>query len=125
MNRDLGIAERLRRNGRPPRTSVVATRFTKEEAELITKAAAQRGVTPREWARDVMLRAACTTPTDRAVFTELTALRLLMTNVLRPLALGETLTAKDFQAITAGVRKDKHDAAQQLLAQYQPSQTER
>ena len=71
-----------------------------------------------------MLRAASTVGTDLAVFTELTALRLLMTNVLRPLALGETLTAEDFQAITAGVRNDKHDAAQQLLAQYQPSRTE-
>ena len=77
-----------------------------------------------EWAREILLAAARGARTDRALFTELTALRLLMTNVLRPLALGQTLTPEDFQAIQAGVRNDKHDAAQQLLAQYQPNRTE-
>ena len=61
----------------------------------------------------------------RAIFTELIALRLLMTNVLRPLALGEDAHARgSYQPSSPGVRKDKHDAARDLLAQYQPSRTE-
>ncbi len=83
-----------------------------------------RGLAVREWAREVLLSAVSRPETDTPVFTELTALRLLMTNVLRPLALGETLTPESFQALLTGVRKDKHDAARDLLAQYQPSRTE-
>lgn len=118
---DLGIEERLRRKmGRPARGKSIATRFTDEESKAIAAAAAARGVTVREWAREVMLQAAGGAQTDLPVFTEVIALRLLMNNVLRPLALGQTLTPADFQAILAGVRKDKHDAARDVLKQYQP-----
>ena len=86
---DLGIEERLRRKmGRPARGKSIATRFTDEESKAIAAAAAARGVTVREWAREVMLHAAG--------------------------------GAADFQAILAGVRKDKHDAARDVLKQYQP-----
>jgi hypothetical protein len=111
---DLGIEERLRRKmGRAARTESIATRFTGEEA------AVRQGLTIREWAREVMLQAASSAQTDVPVFTEVVALRLLMTNVLRPLALGQTIKPEDFQAVLAGVRKDKHDAARDLLEQYQ------
>lgn len=122
---DLGIPERLRRSrGRGSRVIPASTKVTREEQEELEAAAKRNGKSLSEWAREVMLAAAREAQTDRALFTELTALRLLMTNVLRPLALGETLTPVSFQAILSGVRKDKHDAARDLLAQYQPSRTE-
>ena len=123
--RDLGIADRLRRTrGRPGRRTVASTKVTNSEAEEMEAAAKGEGKVFSEWTREILLAAARGSRTDRALFTEVTALRLFVTNVLRPLALGERLTPEDFQAIQAGVRHDKHDAAQLLLAQYQPSRTE-
>ena len=124
-SRDLGIAGRIRRSeGRESRCHNANARLTRKELEGLKVVAAAQGKALGEWTREVLLNEATRANTDRALFTELTALRLLMTNVLRPLALGETLTPEDFQAITAGVRNDKHDAAQQLLAQYQPIRIE-
>lgn len=41
-----------------PRSQSIAIRFTDEEAKRIADAAAKRGLTVREWAREVMLEAA-------------------------------------------------------------------
>ena len=125
QQRDLGIADRISRSAsRGARNQNANARLTRKELECLKDAARTEGKALGEWTREVLLREACAPRMDRALFVELTALRLLMTNVLRPLALGQTLTPEDFQAIAAGVRNDKHDAAQQLLAQYQPSRTE-
>lgn len=124
-SRDLNIASRIRRSaGRTPRTENANARLTRRELDLLKAAAASQGKALGEWTREVLLAAATGTQMDRALFTEVTALRLFLTNVLRPLALGKTLSSAEFQAIQAGVRDDKHDAAQQLLAQYQPKRTE-
>ena len=121
----LGIEDRIRRSqGRLARIANASVKVTKDEHRELTEAAECEGKALSEWGREALLAAARGSRTDRALFTEVTALRLFVTNVLRPLALGERLTPKDFQAIQAGVRNDKHDAAQQLLAQYQPSRTE-
>ena len=119
---DLGIAGRIRRSrGRGARVLPATSKVSREEMNELEAAAGREGKALGEWGREVLLEAARGSQTDLALFTELTALRLLMTNVLRPLALGERLTPEDFQAIQAGVRTDKHDAAQQLLTQYQPT----
>ena len=119
---DLGIAGRIRRSrGRGARVFPATSKVSREEMNELEAAAGREGKALGEWGREVLLEAARGSQTDLALFTELTALRLLMTNVLRPLALGERLTPEDFQAIQAGVRTDKHDAAQQLLTQYQPT----
>ncbi len=125
QQQDLGIADRISRSAsRGARNQNANARLTRKELECLKDAAKAEGKALGEWTRDVLLREAAAPRMDRAMFTELTALRLLMMNVLRPLTLGERLTPEDFQAIQAGVRNDKHDAAQQLLAQYQPSRTE-
>ena len=122
---DLGISSRIRRSrGRGARVIPATSKVSREEMAELETAAALEGKALGEWGRDVLLGAARGSRMDLALFTELTALRLLMINVLRPLALGQTIKAEDFQAILAGVRNDKHDAAQQLLTQYQPKRTE-
>ena len=116
---DLGIAERLRRNGRPPRVHVVATRFTAAEAATIKHAAAGRGLTVREWARESMLHAASEIPTDVSVFTEVVALRMLLNTVLRTVALGEKMSPDAYAQALAEVRTEKHGAAKDMLSQYE------
>ena len=125
LPKDLGIADRVRRSqGRFARNAIASAKVTRDEQKELEAAAKGEGKALSEWAREVLLLAARGSRTDRALFTEVTALRLFVTNVLRPLALGKTLSPEEFQAIQAGVRNDKHDAAQQLLAQYQPKRTE-
>ena len=56
---------------------------------------------------------------DTALLTELIALRMLMSMVLRSVALGEKLTPEAYAQILAEVRRGKHETTRDVLAQYQ------
>jgi hypothetical protein len=119
--KDLGIAGRIRRShGRGARVVAAMSKVTREEREELEAAAKRAGKALGEWGRETLLRAAREGQTDRAVFTELIALRLLMNGVLRSIAVGETLTAGQYQQLLAEVKRTKHDAAADVLNQYQP-----
>ena len=66
-----------------------------------------------------MLHAAQETPTDLPVFTEVVALRMLLNTVLRAVALGEKMTPEAYAQVLAEVRTEKHEAAKDMLSQYQ------
>jgi hypothetical protein len=109
--KDLGMAHRLRRaKGRPVRTRSIASRFTPDEESA--------GKYTAEWARDVLLQAARATGGEGAVFTELVALRMLTSTVLRSVALGEKISGDAYAQILAEVRTGKHEAARDILNQY-------
>jgi hypothetical protein len=115
----LGIADRLRRTkGRDSRTRSLASRFTPAEERELIAAAAREGKFTAEWTREALLRAARAHSTDGAVITELVALRMLLSTVLRSVALGETVTPEAYAQILAEVRAGKHDAARDVLDQY-------
>ncbi|MGI4755282.1 MAG: hypothetical protein ACRYGF_00350 [Janthinobacterium lividum] len=121
---DLGIADRLTRSeGRTARDQNANARLTKDELEQLKRAAKKQGQALGEWTRDVLLKEARQGQTERAIFTELMALRLLLNGVLRPLALGETLSKEKYQALVAEVRNSKHETARDVLTQYEPPQT--
>ena len=114
----LSLEERLRRKmGRPARTQSVATRFTKGEELELQKAAEREGKTLREWTREALLREA-RRPEDDPVFTEIIAIRVFLNSAVRALSLGETWTEEQFDALTATVKKEKRQAARELMAQY-------
>ena len=116
---DLGIEERLRRKmARPARSKSIATRFTEAEAKLVTEAAGKRGMTVREWAREVMLQAAQGMQTDPVLLTEIVALRMMTASVLRSISLGQHLTPEAFAKVLADVRTGKHATAREILSQY-------
>ena len=118
MSEALDIAARLeQQRGRLARSQSVATRFTKAEEMLLAKAARESGKPLREWAREVLLREAGRTEED-ALFTELVAMRVLLNNVLRPIALGQKMTAEGFNDVLAKVRTEKRTAAREVLQQY-------
>jgi hypothetical protein len=70
----------------------------------------------REWAREALLREArrCEDP----LFTELIATRMILLNLLKPLAMGQVVTPEDFTRISATVRSDKRKVAQEIQQQY-------
>lgn len=98
-------------------------RVTAAEKMELTAAAKAEGKALSEWSREVLLREARSGCTQTAIFTELMALRLLLNGVLRPLALGETLSKERYQALVAEVRSSKHETARDVLTQYEPQQT--
>lgn len=117
---DLGITARLSRSGtRTSRDQMANARVTRDEQRELIEAARADGKALSEWAREVLLDRARGGPNTAAVFTELIALRLLVSNVLRTLALGKTMTEKEYAQVLTEVRTNKHNAAGEVLTQYQ------
>ncbi|MDE3104858.1 MAG: hypothetical protein KGK08_06760 [Acidobacteriota bacterium] len=102
------------------RTESLATRFTEAEVSTLGNAAAAAGKTIRAWSRDVLLREARRAQEDM-LFTELIATRMVLLNLLKPLAMGQPVTAEDFARITASVRNEKRKVAQEIQQQYLPA----
>jgi hypothetical protein len=112
------MEDRLSRSkGRPPREHVAQARVTRPEHGEMEEAARREGKALSEWARDVLLREA-RRPSGDAVFTELVATRMLLVNLLKPLVLGETVTAAWITEAMTMVRKEKYKAAQEVMQQY-------
>ncbi len=106
------------RIGRAVRDRSVAIRFTKAEFQEIEAAAKAAATTLREWSRDTLLREARRVPDD-ALFTELVATRLLLTNLIKPLLLGKPMPEDWITKAMAGVRDVKHKAAADLRKEYE------
>jgi hypothetical protein len=102
--------------GRDSRSESFATRFTRSELNVLSRAAAKDGMKVREWAREALLREA--RRTDDPMFTELIATRMILLNLLKPLAMGQVVTPEDFTRISATVRSDKRKVALEIQQQY-------
>lgn len=117
---DLGISARLSRSSsRPSRDQMANARVTRDEQRELTEAARAEGKALSEWAREVLLERARGGANSSTVFTELIALRMLVNNVLRSVALGKTMSEKEYAQVLAEVRTNKHAAAGEVLTQYQ------
>jgi hypothetical protein len=115
---DLGIESRLRRSrGRSSRCGVASARVTIAEQEELERAAKSKGQALSEWAREVLLREARRRDDD-ALFTEVVATRMLLNNILMPLANGQKITPEGFAMIMAKVRTEKRKAAREVMQQY-------
>lgn len=117
---DLGISSRIRRSqGRFARNAIASAKVTQEERLELATAAENAGKAFSEWAREVLLREARSGVSDRAVFTELIAMRMLLNMTLRPLYLGETGTLANYDQILAEAKNGKHETAAGVLKPYQ------
>jgi hypothetical protein len=118
MSNNFDLAERLRpKRGRDPRSESFATRLTKSELAVLSRAAEADGKTVREWSRDVLLKEARRSQDD-ALFTEVVATRMLMVNLLKPLILGKPVSPEWITDAMAAVRREKRKAAQEVRQQY-------
>ena len=80
-------ASRLK--GRSQRTQSVGTKLTLQEESNVLLAAENAGKVPSEWVRDLIMRELQTSSTADALLAEVLGVRLLLVNVLRPLAAGQ------------------------------------
>ena len=121
MNRSGNISTRASADvGHESRSESLATRFTRSEVKVLSKAAASAGKTVRAWSRDVLLLEARRAQEDM-LFTELIATRMILLNLLKPLAMGQQVTSEDFARISTTVRNDKRKVAQEIQQQYMPA----
>ena len=105
-----------RSTGRSGRDRMANARVTAREQRELHEAARAQGKSLSEWAREILLREA--RRSEDPLFTELIATRMLLLNLLKPLAMGQVITSEDFSRISATVRSDKRKVAQEIQQQY-------
>jgi hypothetical protein len=98
----------------PNRVFPVTTKLTKEERGKITDFARSQGLARGEWIRDVILRELRGGSAIDPSLAEILGVRLLLVNVLRPLAAGQRLTPEAFDKLLDEISDAKHQLAAKL-----------
>jgi hypothetical protein len=100
------------------RLIAVTTKFNSAEVAAIESAAKQCGVSRGEYIRDLVLGALHTSPGETQPppeLTEVVGLRLMLSTLLKPLAIGQRMTEETFDAVLAEVRRAQTKVAADLL----------
>ena len=98
------------------RNSTVCLKLTQEEVQLLDQLATAKGVARSEWMRDVILRELRGDSTNDPSLAEILGVRLLLVNVLRPLAAGQRLAPEAFDKLLDEISEAKHALAGKLAA---------
>jgi hypothetical protein len=100
------------------RESSVSTRLTRKETRNLDALAKTRGVQRgeliRQLIRDELARGAGLSAASTEL-TEIIGIRLMLTNLFRPLATGQKLTPEAFDNMVAEVKKRKRSVAEDAL----------
>jgi hypothetical protein len=94
----------------------VTAKLTKEELGRVTEFARSQGLARGEWIRDVILREMCGELGGDPSLAEILGVRLLLVNVLRPLAAGQRITPEAFDKLLDEISEAKHALAGRLAA---------
>ena len=94
----------------------VTAKLTKEELGTVTDFAKSQGRARGEWIRDVILREAVEGKTSDPTLAEILGVRLLLVNVLRPLASGQLLAPEAFDKLLDEISDTKYKLAEKLAA---------
>jgi hypothetical protein len=106
-----------RLKGRSQRTQSVGTKLTPQEEADVLSAAEDDGMVPSEWVRDLIMRELRTSSTADAMLAEVLGVRLLLVNVLRPLASGQKLSAEAFDKLLDDIGATKYELATKVVAE--------
>ena len=109
------------------RTRSVGTKLTEEEYGKLEALAAQRGVTPGECVREVVLAVfekpgPEATPAEQALLSEVLALRTILINTVYDLASGEGITPERMEKLIAKADAGKLKKALERLKETSASQ---
>ena len=94
----------------------VTAKLTKEELGKVTEFARSQGLARGEWIRDVVLREVRGGSDSDPSLAEILGVRLLLVNVLRPLAAGQRLAPETFDKLLDEISEAKHALAGKLAA---------
>lgn len=92
----------------------VTAKLTKEELGRVTEFARSQGLARGEWIRDVILREAGAARMSDPALAEILGVRLLLVNVLRPLASGQFLAPEAFDKLLDEISEAKYKLAEKL-----------
>jgi hypothetical protein len=100
----------------PNRVFPVTAKLTKEELRRVSEFARSQGLRRGEWIRDVILREMGGGSASDPSLAEILGVRLLLVNVLRPLAAGQVLATEAFDKLLDEISEVKHALAGKLAA---------
>ena len=95
----------------------VTAKLTKEELVKVTEFARSQGLARGEWIRDVILKEMREGSTNDPSLAEILGVRLLLVNVLRPLAAGQRLTPEAFDKLLDEIGTAKYELAEKLMSE--------
>ena len=95
----------------------VTAKLTKEERDSITKFAESQSLARGQWIRDVILAQLQNASRNNAALAEILGVRLLLVNVLRPLAAGQKLTPETFDKLLDEIGTAKYELAGKLASE--------
>ena len=95
----------------------VTAKLTREERKAVTELAQSQGLARGQWIRDVILAELRGATAQNAPLAEILGVRLLLVNVLRPLAAGQKLTPEAFDKLLNEISTAKHDLAERLMSE--------
>jgi hypothetical protein len=98
------------------RSATVCLKLTQQEVQLLDQIATAKGMARSEWMRDVILRQLRGESASDPSLAEILGVRLLLVNVLRPLASGQRLTPEAFDKLLDEISEAKHALAGKLTA---------
>ncbi|MGO9126985.1 MAG: hypothetical protein ACLP6G_19135 [Terriglobales bacterium] len=99
----------------PLRTKSIGFKISEEEYARLETAAQADGRTLGEWCREVILRGG--SASDDSALAEIIGVRLLLVNVLGPVAAGEKVTPEKFNQLLDQISETKHQLAAKLQQQ--------
>ena len=100
--------------GRESRNQSLNTKLTPTEFAAVRVAAEANGCALGEWVRDVILQKLRGGSASDPSLVEILGVRLLLVNVLRPLAVGQRLTPEAFDKLLDEISEAKHQLAIKL-----------
>src|ERR1700739_1728520 len=95
----------------------VTAKLTQEERRAVTEFARSQGLARGQWIRDVILAELRGAAAQNAPLAEILGVRLLLVNVLRPLAAGQKLTPEAFDKLLDEISTAKHELAGKLASE--------
>ena len=96
------------------RVKTAGTKLNRDELAALAKHCTERGTTPGELIRQLILTEVGRNdaePTVSPELSEIVGLRLMLTNLLKPLATGQKITPEVFDGIMVEVKKRKTSLA--------------
>jgi hypothetical protein len=106
-----------RLKGRSQRTQSIGTKLTPEEESDVLSASEKDGKVPSEWVRDLIMKELRTSSAADAMLAEVLGVRLLLVNVLRPLASGQKLSAEAFDKLLDDIGATKYELATKVVTE--------
>src|ERR1700677_396413 len=97
------------------RSATVCLKLTQQEVQLLDQIATAKGMARSEWMRDVILRELRGDSANDPSLAEILGVRLLLVNVLRPLAAGQRLAPEAFDKLLDEICDTKHQLAGKVV----------